>query len=516
MEFSKKEIHTSVLTQSKYSQITVDDDFTIPDGKGDMEKLVAKEGHIILESMVPEDGKVRIEGFVCVRVLYRTGGEIPRLCEFQSEIPFEDVVTCDGVTSASQVDCHSQLEDLTVTMINLRKLEVRGLIGNQVNVYEDMYMEAATGIAQGEGVDCQYGELNFSQVVQSKRDVLKIREELEIPQNKPNIQEVLWQCVALRNMESKAGDETLIIRGEIEIFILYKGGEERLPVQSIFSVRSLYREIPCAGAKEGMVIDVDYMLGKGDITVRQDADGEDRVFGCDYNVDLCIKLYEDCSCRMLTDVYSPSADLVPKYEVLDYETLLLKNAAKAKVSARKQVGGDKTKLLQICHVYGDVDIDDVTVDETGTNISGVVKCNVLYIATGDDPMSCVDVEIPFTYTADTVPLSAEDSIRIHPCLDQLNASLLNSEEMEIKAQVNLNITVFAKGESQVITELTVQPIDEAKKAAQPGIVGYVVQPGDTIWTIAKKYYASIDSIKQLNELESEQISAGDRLLIVKS
>lgn len=205
MEFSKKEIHTSVLTQSKYSQITVDDDFTIPDGKGDMEKLVAKEGHIILESMVPEDGKVRIEGFVCVRVLYRTGGEIPRLCEFQSEIPFEDVVTCDGVTSASQVDCHSQLEDLTVTMINPRKLEVRGLIGNQVNVYEDMYMEAATGIAQGEGVDCQYGELNFSQIVQSKRDVLKIREELEIPQNKPNIQEVLWQCVALRNMESKAG-----------------------------------------------------------------------------------------------------------------------------------------------------------------------------------------------------------------------------------------------------------------------------------------------------------------------
>ena len=50
MEFSKKEIHTSVLTQSKYSQITVDDDFTIPDSKGDMEKIVAKEGHILLVS----------------------------------------------------------------------------------------------------------------------------------------------------------------------------------------------------------------------------------------------------------------------------------------------------------------------------------------------------------------------------------------------------------------------------------------------------------------------------------
>lgn len=93
MEFSKKEIHTSVLTQSKYSQITVDDDFTIPDSKGDMEKIVAKEGHILLESMIPEDGKVRITGSVCVRVLYRTGGDIPRLCQFQSEIPLRMLST---------------------------------------------------------------------------------------------------------------------------------------------------------------------------------------------------------------------------------------------------------------------------------------------------------------------------------------------------------------------------------------------------------------------------------------
>lgn len=74
-----------------------------------------------------------------------------------------------------------------------------------------------------------------------------------------------------------------------------------------------------------------------------------------------IKLYTDCDCRMLSDVYSPNAEFVPQYELIDYENLLLKNAAKAKVSARKQIGGDKAKLLQICHVYGDVDIDDVAV-----------------------------------------------------------------------------------------------------------------------------------------------------------
>ena len=167
-------------------------------------------------------------------------------------------------------------------------------------------------------------------------------------------------------------------------------------------------------------------------------------------------------------------------------------------------------------MYGDVDIDDVAVGENGAEITGVVKCCVLYIATGDDPMSSVEVEIPFSYTADTVPLAQEDSVRISPCIDQLNAALLNSEEIEIKAQVNLNISVFAKGESSVITDMQILPIDEAKKAAQPGIVGYVVRKGDSIWSIAKEYYASIDSIRQLNNLESDAISEGDRLLIVKS
>ena len=161
MEFSKKEIHTSVLTQSKYSQITVDDDFTIPDSKGDMEKIVAKEGHILLESMIPEDGKVRITGSVCVRVLYRTGGDIPRLCQFQSEIPFEDVVNCDGVSSSSQVDCHSQLEDLTVSMINSRKLEVRGLIGTSVMCMKRCASMRRQGLSRGKALPVSIAMLHI-------------------------------------------------------------------------------------------------------------------------------------------------------------------------------------------------------------------------------------------------------------------------------------------------------------------------------------------------------------------
>ena len=64
MELSRKDIHTSILMSSKYSQITIDDDFNIPDAKEDIDKIIAKNGYIVVEEISPEEGRVRVTGSV--------------------------------------------------------------------------------------------------------------------------------------------------------------------------------------------------------------------------------------------------------------------------------------------------------------------------------------------------------------------------------------------------------------------------------------------------------------------
>ena len=46
-------------------------------------------------------------------------------------------------------------------------------------------------------------------------------------------------------------------------------------------------------------------------------------------------------------------------------------------------------------------------------------------------------------------------------------------------------------------------------------IGYMVQEGDTLWTIAKRYFTSIDSIRKVNQLERDELSPGQKLVIVK-
>jgi LysM repeat protein len=49
----------------------------------------------------------------------------------------------------------------------------------------------------------------------------------------------------------------------------------------------------------------------------------------------------------------------------------------------------------------------------------------------------------------------------------------------------------------------------------PGIVGYIVQPGDSLWNIAKKFHTTIDTIMTANGLTEKAVKPGERLILVK-
>ena len=516
MDFNKKDINTSVLKEARNVSFSVDDDFNIPDTKDDIEKVIARNGYIVVEETSCEDGKVKVSGTLYFSVLYKTAGKKSDIEVLEGDIPFEQSISMDKVSRNNQAECQAKLEDLTVVIINSRKVEVRCLIEQGISVYEDVRMGVACDLENGQGIECLYKEGTITSTVVAKHDVFKIREEVEIPQSKPNIKEILWSFVELKNMDVRTMDSKLSVRGEVEIFVIYKSEEEHLPIQYLFSARAIQREIDCQGATEAMMLEAVCTLGKGEVTIRGDKDNEERIIGIDYSVDMNIKLYQDEKIKLISDLYSPAVEIIPKKENMVCHNLIMRNVAKAKINHRETVGDENTKILQVCHVYGNVWLDDVKIHQDQVEVEGIVKASVLYISAGEEPMSCMEIDVPFSYTADTVPLSKDDSVRIYPCIDQLTASLVNSQEIEIKGMVSLSMSIFAKNQMEAITDMQLEPIDTAKKAAMPGIVGYVVKKGDTLWSIARRYYATTESIKEVNGLESDCLSEGEKIIVVKS
>ena len=131
------------------------------------------------------------------------------------------------------------------------------------------------------------------------------------------------------------------------------------------------------------------------------------------------------------------------------------------------------------------------------------------------PMNSLTGFLPFSYLVEAKDISPDTIYHVRPTLEQISSIMLGSDEVEIKAVVNLSIIAFAKKQCKAITDMSISDIDYEKMNQLAGIIGYMVQEEDTLWNIAKRFYTSIDTIRKVNQLERDELVVGQKLVIVK-
>ena len=85
----------------------------------------------------------------------------------------------------------------------------------------------------------------------------------------------------------------------------------------------------------------------------------------------------------------------------------------------------------------------------------------------------------------------------------------------IGASLGVYVVVLQCSEDFILDKMEEAPLDQEKIRSLPGITVYIVQPEDTLWDIAKRFYTTTEEIRSMNELENEEISSGMPLLLVK-
>ena len=100
-------------------------------------------------------------------------------------------------------------------------------------------------------------------------------------------------------------------------------------------------------------------------------------------------------------------------------------------------------------------------------------------------------------------------------IEQLTVTMLDSDELDVKAALQFKVIVFSVQNRDLVTDIKVEPLDLNKLSDLPGMVICIVGPGETLWDIGKKYYVPVAQLKEVNELPTEEISAGDKILVVK-
>lgn len=519
MELIKKNIHMDRIRYKSAGQVTLEEDMNIPDSKPDVAALIYDRGKVLIEEVKPTEDHVNVSGKLLFSVLYQTREEGQKLVCLEGKILFEEQLYMEGVQGSDTIEVCALLEDLNVDIINSRKLSVQALFSLKAQVEELYDEEVPVDIYFDEtGTPLEYRKvkMELAQVAVRKNDIFRLKEEVSLPQNYPNIFHIIWDSITFEDVEFKLLADNISVQGEARVFVLYEGEGEEMPVCTYETLLPFSTSIECHGCTENMLADIRYGMGGKELEVRPDFDGEQRNIGLELVMDIHVKLYEEETMEVISDVYGVTKEAECMENTAELKKLLMRIGGKSKVTDRLKIKNPDARLLQLLHSEGEAEITDRRITEDGILLEGVLTVQIMYI-TGEDtaPYHCMEGVIPFSYTLEIPGIAIQDSFVLQASVGGLQVVMIDSEELDVKAILDFQAMVFRPVSQKLITDIKMSELNPDKVENLPGIVVYVVQPEDNLWNIGKRYYVPVNRIKEMNELVSDEICPGDKLLIVK-
>ena len=167
MDFIKKLLQTNQERGRASIQITVENDFNLPDYEPDMIKLIDRKGTARIHETRVEPDQIVVDGVLLFQALYKCT-ESGSICSLQGDVPFTETIHMEGVQETDQLVMHCTMDDLTLGMINSRKLNVRALLELHAVDQMEQQIELPTGI-ENDSIQALFQQQKMLQLLNAEK-----------------------------------------------------------------------------------------------------------------------------------------------------------------------------------------------------------------------------------------------------------------------------------------------------------------------------------------------------------
>lgn len=510
-------------------QLTLENDINVPDSKPDIESLIKTNGEIHVSGTSAENQRATLKGVLAFRLLYTTGESIQPVHSLHGEIPFEEVVNMDCMTDEDTLWYQVTLEDCQTELINSRKINVRAIVSICCSQEQTLPATIGTQIVSDEAVRAEmehmlptehlyqrFKEHSMSQLLSRRKDILRIKEEFTLPKGKPNISNILYYELTPKNFQTKIMEDGIRFIGDIQLFVLYMSETEERNPEYIDVEIPFDNILSCEQCSADMIHHIEFLDTIKEMELKCDEDGENRIIDFEIHFNLKLEFYEDQTLEYLDDAYSTNCTLELTREPVTTDKLLMKNQTVVRISELLHLSDQQPEIREICSTTGHIRIDEKSITEDGIQVEGMVAIEILYFTEDEQhPIALMYGTVPFSQLIEINGIETTDTYKLESNINQINVMMLDHTEAEVKISLSLCAITFRPCTTNMVTGLREAPLDTERLRSIPGLTGYIVQPNDKLWDIAKEYNTTTKEIMTLNQLEQEELTAGMRLLLLK-
>lgn len=136
-------------------------------------------------------------------------------------------------------------------------------------------------------------------------------------------------------------------------------------------------------------------------------------------------------------------------------------------------------------------VTDMTRAGGKLNVEGMMEVTLLYMTDDTETPQTYQTEEPFRMCF-ACDVSLPESLVL--TTSNIDVNGITSDRVEVKYILHLDCHDVQLASESLVTQVAQEPAEEA----EPGILMYFSQPGESLWDIAKRYRVSCDSLKRMN------------------
>ena len=290
MQIKWNEIKHCNIKGREYTQITFEDDYIVRDNKPDVGEIICVKGIPVLEEQKVMNGSMWLSGKVTYHMLYQDETEEQGLNLMEGTIPFQEKMNIDGLAENSRPRIMLMLEEISASIVNSRKISVRGIIEVEAQIEEEDEEEISACIEE-DGVEQKIERERVLSLEKNCNDILRIQKEIQLPKSKSNIREIIFYFIDIRNRRVEFENDYMNLRGEANICVLYKCEEGE--IDWFGTTVDFSSGISCGAVEDDEIFWPNIEELNHQLVVEQDYDGEMRQLSVELSFDVSMKIWRE-------------------------------------------------------------------------------------------------------------------------------------------------------------------------------------------------------------------------------
>lgn len=517
MELVKSKLSLSRQKCKAMTYVAKEEAFNFNESMEDIAHILQQRGEVNIHEIRAEENKVRLMGEISFSILYESASLERRLSGYSGRMSFEDEINLEGVNDNDDVAIQTDLEELKIEIVNSRKIRVNALVCLVAGAEDTMEEEILTDIENDETMlQTKKKQIRLLNKCVHNSEDCKIEAEAVLPVGHENIGKVIWYRITPYNVDFTNQDGKVLVNGDLQFSIIYQS-ENGMKTEFLQEEIPFSKNMSVDGCGDSSILNVKFNCVSSDVDVMADDDGEDRVMHISCVLALDMHVYKEETQEYVVDIYSLRHKINAEMSTLSCQNLLSQNISKCRLNEPVEIKKPANQVLQIMCSSGKIRNVKQSQNDGGILVQGELHISGLFITTDDEqPFESFEGKVSFEHFVEIPNMDVQSEYQSDIRLEQLTVGMSGESQMEVKALISIVILAYDINLHSVITGIEMSEPDMEMLKRIPAITGYVVREDDTLWDIAKNYMTTVEELKEINELKSEQIKAGDSIIIVKT